>query len=134
MTLLPLQHTARLAGHAERAEAHQYRGRDRGERRDEACRKLRLSALDRVEGEPRIAVSEYFDIPQPGDINVWHGERLGKICAVAIQHDNPRYSCSAVSSHCLNPGLANDFEAVNRHGFRAVNAWSPWSVRQEFRA
>lgn len=40
-------------------------------------------------------MSERFDIPQPGDVNVWYGEWLRKICAVAIQHDNPRYSCSA---------------------------------------
>lgn len=95
MTLLPLQHTARTAGHAKRPEPHQDGGRDRSKRRNQAGGELRFSVLDRVEGEPRIAMSERFDIPQTGNVNVWYGEWLRKICVVAIQHDNPRYSCSA---------------------------------------
>lgn len=95
MTLLPFQHPARSAGHANSAKAHEYRGRYSGERGNEAGGEFRLPAPDCVECEPRIAMSERFDIPQTGDVNVWHGKRLGKICAVAIQHDNPRYSCSA---------------------------------------
>ena len=95
MTLLPLQHPARPAGHADSAKSHEYRGRYRGERGNEACGEFRFSALDCVEGKPRIAMSERFDIPQTGNVNVWYGEWLRKICVVAIQHDNPRYSCSA---------------------------------------
>lgn len=95
MTLLPLQHPARPAGHADSAKAHEYRGRYCGERGNETGGEFRFPASYRVEGEPRISMSERFDIPQPGDVNVWYGEWLRKICAVAIQHDNPRYSCSA---------------------------------------
>lgn len=96
MTLLPLQHPARPArGHADSAKAHEYRGRYSSERCNEACGKFRFSALDRVEDEPRIAMPERFDIPQAGHVYVRYGEWLRKICAVAIQHDNPRYSCSA---------------------------------------
>ena len=96
MTLLPLQHPARPArGHANSAKPHEYRGRYRGERGNKTCGEFRFSAPDCVEGKPRIAMSERFDIPQPGDVNVWYGEWLRKTCAVAIQHDNPRYSCTA---------------------------------------
>lgn len=96
MTLLPLQHPARPArGHADSAKAHEYRGRYRGERGNETCGEFRLSAPDCVEGEPRISMPERFDIPKTGNVDVRYGEWLRKICAVAIQHDNPRYSCSA---------------------------------------
>ena len=95
MTLLPLQHPARPTGQAKGLDAHEDRRRNGGQRGDETGGKFRLSAPDRVEDEPRIAMSERFDIPQTGNVNVWYGEWLRKICVVAIQHDNPRYSCSA---------------------------------------
>ena len=95
MTLLPLQHPARSAGNAECSKPYKYSWRDSGDGSNQAGGKFRLPSLDRVEDEPGISVPERFDIPQTGNVNVWYGEWLRKICVVAIQHDNPRYSCSA---------------------------------------
>lgn len=132
MTLLPLQHPARPAGHANSAKAHEYRGRYRSERGNETCGEFRLSAPDCVEGKPRIAMSERFDIPQTGNVYIRHGKRLGKICAVAIQHDNPRYSCSARGIQSRKREPANNTIQSSRP---MVNEWSsPWRVMQEFRA
>lgn len=123
MTLLPLQHPARPArGHANSAKAHEYSGRYGSERCNEAGGKFRLSAPDCVEGEPCIAMSERFDIPQTGNVYIRHGERFGKNCAISIHNDDPQCFEIARSSHSLTRGLANDFSGENRHGVRTVNA------------
>lgn len=128
MTLLPLQHPARSAGHAQRSEAHENGGRDSGERGNEAGGKLRLSTLDRVEGEASISVSKRFDAPKTGYVNIGHGERLRKNCAVAIHSASPSLFSGSIEARNFEP--ANHTSSSSRP---MVNEWSPWAVRQEYR-
>jgi hypothetical protein len=122
VTLLPPQHPTRSARYSHGAKSHEYCRRYRGEGRNEAGGEFRLPAPDCVEGKPRIAMSERFDIPKTGDVDVRYGERFGKNCAISIHNDDPQCIEIARSSHSLTRGLANDFSGENRHGVRTVNA------------